>query len=84
MDSLKKTNLLPNRISFEKFLKSSKTRKNVIDTDDGKEFVKDYLTDFLNINHIRRYSCHIQKKQFLMRALVDLLQDSLNCLYLKK
>ena len=42
--------------AISQFVKSSKRKPNLLKTDDGKEYVKKILTDFLNNNNIKRYS----------------------------
>ena len=42
--------------AFENILKSSKRKPNLIETDDGSEFVNKTFTNLLNTIYIKRYS----------------------------
>ena len=53
---LKKKNAQAITNSFENILINSKRKSNLIESDDGKEFVNKNFTDFLNKNNIKRYS----------------------------
>ena len=53
---LKNKNAQSINVAFENILKSSKGKPNLIESDNGLEFVSKSFTDFLNKNNIRRYS----------------------------
>ena len=55
---LKNKNAQTIKDSFENLLISSK-KTNLIETDDGSEFVNKIYTDLLNKNNIERYSRYI-------------------------
>ena len=42
--------------AFSQIIKSSRRKPNLLETDDGKEYVKKIFNEFLNNNSIRRYS----------------------------
>ena len=41
---------------FSQFVKSSKRKPNLLDLYDGKEYVDEFFTEFLNSHNVRRYS----------------------------
>ena len=47
--------------AFSQIVKSSKRKPNLLETDDGKEFVNDIFNDFLNNNYIKKYSRYTDK-----------------------
>ena len=53
---LKNKNAITIKDSFEKILKGSKRKPNLIETDRGKEFYNNIFQDFLNKNNIKLYS----------------------------
>ena len=42
--------------AFSQIVKSSKRQPNLLETDDGKEYVNKIFNEFLNSNNIKRYS----------------------------
>ena len=59
------------RVSEKTFL-TSKKRPNLIETDEGKEFVNKDLTDLLDQNNIERYCRKLPGEQCLQNALIVL------------
>ena len=53
---LKNKNSLYIKDAFENILKTSKRKPNLIESDDGSEFVNKIFTNLLNNNNIKRYS----------------------------
>ena len=47
--------------AFSEIIKSSNRRPNLLETDDGKEYVKKIFNEFLNNNKIKRYSRYTDK-----------------------
>ena len=46
---------------FSLIINKSKRKPNLIETDDGKEFVNKIFNDFLKLNNIKRYSRYTSK-----------------------
>ena len=46
---------------FSKIINNSKRKPNLIETDDGKEFVNKIFNEFLKVNNIKRYSRYTSK-----------------------
>ena len=47
--------------AFSEIIKSSNRKPNLLETDDGKEYVNKIFNDFLNNNNIKRYSRYTDK-----------------------
>ena len=47
--------------AFSQIIKTSKRKPNLLETDDGKEYVNKIFNDFLNNNKIKRYSRYTDK-----------------------
>ena len=47
--------------AFSEIMKSSNRKPNVLETDDGKEYVNKIFNEFLNNNNIKRYSRYTDK-----------------------
>ena len=47
--------------AFSKIIKSSNRKPNLLETDDGKEYVNKIFNEFLNNNKIKRYSQYTEK-----------------------
>ena len=47
--------------AFSQIIKTSKRQPNLLETDDGKEYVNENFNEFLNINKIKRYSRYTDK-----------------------
>ena len=47
--------------AFSQIIKTSKRKPNLLETDDGKEYVNKIFNEFLNYNNIKRYSRYTDK-----------------------
>ena len=47
--------------AFSQIIKTSRRKPNLLETDDGKEYVNKLFNDFLNNNNIKRYSRYTDK-----------------------
>ena len=69
---------------FENIRVSLKKQLDLIDTDDGKDFVKKFFTYFRNKKILEFLDAMLQKETFLLKKLIEFVQIILRCLYLKE
>ena len=58
--------------SFSQIIITSRRKPNVLETDDGKEYVNKIFNEFLNNHNIKRYSGNTALKQYLLKDLIEL------------
>ena len=58
--------------AFSQFIKTSKQKSNLLETDDGKEYVNKIFSEFLNNHNIKRYSRYTALGAVLQNDLIEL------------
>ena len=58
--------------AFSQFSKTSKSKPNLLETDDGKEYVNKIFSDFLDTNNIEDIHARWIKELFLQNDLIEL------------
>ena len=48
--------------AFSGIIKSSHSKPNLLETDDGKEYVNKFFNEVLNTKNIKSYSCYTDKR----------------------
>ena len=71
-------------VAFSEIVKSSNRKPNLLETDDGKEYVNKIFNEFLNTNKIKRYSRYTDKGAVFAERFNNAIQNLLKKPVLEK